>query len=150
MSLEAHAQSGNCVINGGINNGIQIQNCPVIEAAPTPSFHIVREEPIKKNDDGTFTREALIEIDAPYVPNDMVVLASGPTVTDLNVTSKSIMFGGRNTDPNERPLKFGVYEPSGQYTIAVKTSDENTEPSIQIVFNVPNINWGGVAPAHHP
>jgi hypothetical protein len=110
----------------------------------------VREEPIKKNDDGTFTREALIEIDAPYVPNNLVVVASGPTVTDLSVTSKSMMFGGKNTDPNEKPIKYGVYEPSGQYTISIKTSDENTPPSIQIVFNVPGINWGGVPPVKRP
>src|ERR1017187_7941590 len=76
----ASAQTGNCVINGGINNGIQIQNCPVIQAAPTPTFHVVREEPIKRNADGTFTRSIVIAVDAPYVPNNMAVVAKGPTV----------------------------------------------------------------------
>lgn len=67
LNADSEAQTGNCVINGGINNGIQIQNCPVVQAAPTPTFHVVKEEPIKKNDDGTFTRSIVIAIDAPYV-----------------------------------------------------------------------------------
>lgn len=56
----AVAQTGNCVISGGINNGIQIQNCPIVQAAPTPTFHVVQEFPLETNSDGTFTRSLLI------------------------------------------------------------------------------------------
>jgi hypothetical protein len=138
---------GNCVINGGVNNGIQIQNCPVIENAPTPTFHVVREDPVKKNDDGSYTRSILISVDAPYVPNNMVVVAYGPTVTDLTVSNGGMMFGGKSTESNQHV--YGVYEPAGRYTITVKTSDE-TPASIQIAFNAPNINWGGHPPVRQP
>src|SRR6185437_15117954 len=71
MIGSANAQQPSCSISGGINNGIQIQNCPVIEQAPTPAFHVVQEFPIVENKDGTFTRSLLVQIDAPYVPNNM-------------------------------------------------------------------------------
>jgi hypothetical protein len=127
------AQTGNCIISGGINNGVQIQNCPIIQTAPTPSFHVVQEYPIKKNDDGTFTRSMLIAIDAPYVPANMLLVASGSTVTDLTIANKSMMVGGKATDPNIHA--FWVSEPSGKYTVDVKTSDSETPPSLQLQFN---------------
>jgi len=137
----AQAQTGNCMITGGINNGIQIQNCPIIQAAPTPSFHVVSEEPIKKNNEGTFTRSLVIAVDAPYVPNNMAVVARGQTVTDVNVSNTGAMFGGKGTDPGVHV--FAVSQPSGQYTVAVTTSDDKTSPSLEIQFNIPNINWSG-------
>src|ERR1700722_16900489 len=99
LNADSEAQTGNCVINGGINNGIQIQNCPVVQAAPTPTFHVVKEEHIKKNDDGTFTRSIWIAIDAPYGPANMLIVATGSTVTDLTVSNKTMMVGGKATDP---------------------------------------------------
>jgi hypothetical protein len=136
------------MITGGINNGIQIQNCPIIQAAPTPSFHVVSEDPIKRNDNGTFTRSILIAVDAPYVPNNMVVIAKGQTVTDLNVSNRAVMFGGRATDPKIQ--MYGVSQPSGQYTIAVTTSDSTSSPSLEIQFNIPNINWDGTPSQMNP
>ena len=133
------AQTGNCVISGGINNGIQIQNCPIVQAAPTPTFHVVREDPIKKNTDGTSTRSVLITVDAPYVPNNMVVVARGPTVTDLNVKNTATMFGGKSTDAGQHV--YAVFQPSGQYTVDITTADQISPPSLEIQFNVPNINW---------
>lgn len=135
----SEAQTGNCVINGGINNGIQIQNCPIVQAAPTPTFHVVREEPIKKNEGGTFTRSIVIAIDAPYVPNNMAVVARGLTVTDLSVKNATMMFGGKSNDPSQHI--YAVTQPSGQYTVDVTTSDEISPPSLEIQFNIPNINW---------
>jgi len=136
--IPAEAQTGNCVISGGVNNGLQIQNCPIIQAAPTPSFHVVKEEPIKKNDDGTYTRSALILVDAPYVPNDMAVYATGSTVKDVEVTNKGSMFGGRATDASIHA--FVVSKPSGYYTISVKTSDTTTQPALEVRFNI-NANF---------
>jgi hypothetical protein len=124
---------GNCVISGGINNGIQIQNCPIIQAAPTPSFHVIQEYPIKKNDDGTFTRSILIAVDAPYVPANMMLVASGKTVTDLVVSNRSMMVGGKPTDPSIHA--YWVSQPSGKYTVDVKTSDSETAPALQLQFN---------------
>jgi hypothetical protein len=135
----AVAQTGNCVISGGINNGIQIQNCPIVQAAPTPTFHVVQEFPLEKNPDGTFTRSLLISVDAPYVPNNMVVLAKGPTVTDIKVSNKGFMYGGKSVDPGS--YMYGVSQPSGQYTVAITTSDSLSLPSLEIAFNIPNINW---------
>jgi hypothetical protein len=131
--LSSGAQTGNCVISGGINNGIQIQNCPIITAAPTPSFHVVQEFPIKKNDNGTFTRSLEIAVDAPYVPNNMLVTALGPTVTDVVVSNKGSMFGGKNTDPTIHNYFVGT--PAGKYTVAVTTTDKETPASLQVQFN---------------
>ncbi len=83
----------------------------------------------------------LISVDAPYVPNNMVVAATGPTVTDLVVSNKGVMFGGKGTDPGQHV--YGVSQPTGQFTVSVTTSDQTTPPSLQIVFNVSNLNWGG-------
>jgi hypothetical protein len=142
--LSVRAQTGNCVISGGINNGIQIQNCPVVQAAPTPTFHVVQFYPIKKNDNGTFSRSALIQVDAPYVPNNMIVLAKGATVTDINVSNKTMMFGGSGTLNSIH--MYGVTQPSGEYTVTITTSDSATDPSMEVQFNAPNINWNGPRP----
>jgi hypothetical protein len=130
----ANAQTANCSISGGINNGIQIQNCPIIEQAPTPSFHVVQEFPIIKNADGTFIRAILIEIDAPYVPNNMILVATGKTVLSLVVSNKGMIFGGPGTNPTG-PRLFWVSQPSGDYRVEVKTSDEKTPPALQLAFN---------------
>ena len=134
LGQPAWAQTGNCVISGGINNGLQIQNCPIIQAAPTPSFHVLNEEPIKNNGDGTYTRSILIVIDAPYVPNNLAVYASGKTVIDVIVSTKAMMFGGKATDPGVHA--FIVSQPTGKYTIDVKTSDMTTAPSLELKFNI--------------
>jgi hypothetical protein len=139
LNSASEAQTGNCVINGGINNGIQIQNCPIVQAAPTPTFHIVREEPIKKNADGTSTRLVVIEVDAPYVPNNMAIVARGPTVTDLNVKNNTVMFGGKSNDLSQHI--YALTQPTGQYTVDITTSDQISPPTLEIQFNVPNINW---------
>jgi hypothetical protein len=133
-----HAPSGNCIISGGINNGLQIQNCPVVEQAPTPTFHVVKEFPIAKNGDGTFTRSILIEIDAPYVPGNMVVFAKGATVVDLDVASGSsamIMGKGKTRDGI---FWFQVGTPWDKYTVSVKTSEQIARPALQIAFNHKN------------
>ena len=79
----------------------------------------------------------LIAIDAPYVPNNMAVVAKGPTVTDLKVSNAGMMFGGKSTDPG---VQAYAVEPVGQYTIAVTTTDDTSSPSLEIQFNIPNIN----------
>jgi hypothetical protein len=130
--------SGNCVISGGINNGLQIQNCPIIEQAPTPTFHVVKEFPIVDNSDKTFTRAILIQIDAPYVPMNMVIFAFGGTVTGLGVANTTMIMGGP-TKTLGGNYAYLISEPSGRYTVSVKTSDKETPPAIQIMFNDANI-----------
>ena len=75
----------------------------------------------------------LIAIDAPYVPANMLLVASGSTVTDLTVTNKTMVVGGKANDPNIHAV--WVSQPSGKYTVAVKTSDSDTPPSLQLQFN---------------
>lgn len=69
----------------------------------------------------------------------MVVVAKGPTVTDIKVSNKGIMYGGKSVDPGSHI--YGVSQPSGQYTVAITTSDSLSPPSLEIAFNIPNINW---------
>lgn len=75
----------------------------------------------------------LIAIDAPYVPANMMLIANGSTVTDLTITNKTMLVGGKATDPNIHAV--WVSEPSGKYTVDVKTSDSETLPSLQLQFN---------------
>jgi hypothetical protein len=126
---------GNCNNFSTNNTGSIIQNCPIVQQAVTPTFRVLEDFPVEDNQDGTFVRSTLIRIDAPYVPGNMVVVASGATVKDLHVTNAVMMSGGPSTGSDPNYHGFYVFEPYGRYTIEVVTSDKRTPVSISIAFN---------------
>jgi hypothetical protein len=128
---------GNCVVMGGINNAQIIQSCPTIYQAPDPTFKILKEYPTTENVDGTFRRSALVEVDAPYVPGNLLIVVSGTTVLNLEATSQNMLESGSGK-LNNGSFWFMFGRPWGQYTIIVTTSDQKTPSNIQLQFNHKN------------
>lgn len=137
--LGAYAQtSSNCNVSGGVNNGIIFQNCGTVYAVPAPTYDVVEVYPIKKNDDGTYTRSVLIRVDAPYPPGNILLAAKGDSVKDLQVQGVDTM-GMMNVLWGASPDGWHYYRfstPWGKYQVNITTTDSTTPATMIAEFNV--------------
>jgi hypothetical protein len=74
----AQAQTGNCVITGGMNYGSIIQNC---NFAPPPLSVISKEFENIRMPDGTFRRRIFVQVGQPIT---LLLIACGDDVSDVS------------------------------------------------------------------
>ncbi|MDE2357436.1 MAG: hypothetical protein KGL69_11860 [Alphaproteobacteria bacterium] len=132
--LAGAALAEDCGVNGVSENGVVFPACPPAVAAPAPSYHVWKVSPAKANPEGGFTRTVILDIDAPYVPGNVLIWALGPSLMDLKAASEEPLNYAAGTLPQGARWLL-ISRPWGRYTVSILSKDPNAPIQLHLDFN---------------
>ena len=119
----AQAQTGNCIITGGTNNGTISQSCVIIGPVP-PGLTVVESKPIQKLPDGTYNQTLIVELTGGYSPPRMILAMKGTNITSMDAGPQ---FSGvsMGSTGNHDDLYFATFQNPvpGRYGVTAITKD---------------------------